>query len=194
MEIPYTVDARPDTGLHNARLGIWLFIASEVMLFGGLVSSYVLLRTGADVWPKGVLEVPLAALNTGVLIMSSMTMVMAWACLRLKAWTRHRMYLGLTVLLGALFLGIKGFEYSQHVRAGELPAHDVFFGLYYTLTGLHALHIAGGLVVMVYLLGPGARLWSRNPEQFINRVEATGLYWHFVDLVWVFLFPMLYLI
>ena len=194
MQIPYTVDTRPDTGLNNARLGIWLFIASEVMLFGGLISSYILLRSGADVWPHHVLAVAPAVFNTAVLVTSSMTMVMAWASLKIGNWARHRTYLAVTILLGVVFLGIKTFEYADHVRAGELPSHDVFFGLYYTLTGLHALHIFGGIVVMVYLLGPGARLWSRSPEQFTNRVEVTGLYWHFVDFVWIFLFPLLYLI
>lgn len=194
MPIPYTVDTRPDTGLNNARLGIWLFIASEVMLFGGLISSYILLRSGADVWPREVLAVAPAALNTAVLITSSMTMVTAWGALKLGDFARHRRNLAITIVLGVVFLGIKTFEYAGHLRAGETPSHDVFLGLYYTLTGLHALHILAGLVVMGYLLGPGARLWSRSPDQFTNRVEATGLYWHFVDFVWIFLFPLLYLI
>lgn len=194
MQIPYTVDVRPDTGLTNAKLGIWLFIASEVMLFAGLFSAYILIRTGASDWPQHDRPVMLAALNTVVLIASSMTMVMAWASLQAKDWAGHRRALVLTILLGTVFLGIKSFEYAGHVAAGELPSHDVYFGLYYTLTGLHALHIAGGLIVLLYFLGPGASLWTRNPGQFTNRIEAAGLYWHFVDLLWMFLFPLLYLL
>lgn len=194
MQIPYTVEPRRDTGLYNAKLGIWLFLASEVMLFGGLFSSYVLLRTGAVDWPRHVLPVGMATVNTAVLIASSLTMVMAWAALKMNAWAKHRMYLAATVVLGLIFLVLKFLEYGEHVRAGELPSHNTFFAIYYTLTAVHAVHIFGGVVVMLYFLGPGATLWRRNPAQFTNRIEATGLYWHFVDFVWIFLFPVLYLL
>lgn len=194
MEIPYSVDTRPDTGLYNAKLGIWLFLASEVMLFAGLFSSYILLRTGSVEWPRHVLPVGMATLNTAILIISSMTMVMAWVSLKLRDFGRHRVFLAATVVLGLAFLGIKLLEYREHIAAGELPSHDTFFALYWTLTGIHALHIAGGLVVMLYFLGPGARLWAERPGQFTNRIESTGLYWHFVDFIWIFLFPLLYLL
>src|SRR5437660_5547572 len=112
MNIPYTVEARPDTGLHNGKLGIWLFLASEVMLFGALFSTYILLRTGADEWPHGELSVPLGAINTIILISSSVTMVMAWASLKMREWAKHRLYLALTVGLAAVFLLIRYFVYS----------------------------------------------------------------------------------
>ena len=194
MDIPYTVETRPDTGLYNGKLGIWLFLASEVMLFGGLFSSYMLIRTGSSTWPQHALSVPMATVNTVVLVSSSITMVMAWASLKMNQWSQHRRYLTLTMLLALVFLVVKGFEYREHLRAGEGPSHDTFFALYFTLTGVHLLHIVGGLVLMAYFLGPGAKLWTRSPEQFTNRIEATGLYWHFVDLVWIFLFPVLYLL
>lgn len=194
MDIPYSVETRPDTGLYNGKLGIWLFLASEVMLFAGLFSSYILLRTGSAEWPRHVLPVGMATLNTALLITSSMTMVMAWASLKMNNWGRHRLFLAATIVLGLAFLGIKFLEYREHIAAGELPSHDTFFALYWTLTGVHALHIAGGLLVMVYFLGPGARLWAERPEQFTNRIESTGLYWHFVDFIWIFLFPLLYLL
>lgn len=194
MEIPYTVEVRPDTGLTNGKLGIWLFLASEVMLFGALFSTYILLRVGAAEWPQGELSVWLGAINTVILISSSVTMVMAWASLKMNDWGKHRLYLGLTVALATLFLVNKYFEYSEHLANGEGPAHSTFLAIYWTLTGLHGLHIIGGIVVMLYLLGPGAALWKKKPEQFANRIEATGLYWHFVDLVWIFLFPVLYLL
>jgi heme/copper-type cytochrome/quinol oxidase subunit 3 len=194
MAIPYTVEPRRDTGLYNGMLGVWLFLASELMLFAGLFSSYILLRTGAVDWPHHALPIALATVNTAVLIASSLTMVMAWASLKMNQWGRHRLYLAATVVLGVLFLVLKFVEYAEHIRAGELPSHNTFFALYYALTAVHALHIAGGLVVMLYFLGPGARLWRRNPAQFTNRVEAAGLYWHFVDFIWIFLFPVLYLL
>jgi cytochrome c oxidase subunit 3 len=193
MNIPYTVEARPDTGLHNSKLGVWLFLASEVMLFGALFSTYIILRLGATEW-HGELSVPLGAVNTVILIASSVTMVMAWASLKLNDWGKHRLYLAATVALALVFLVNKYFEYAEHVHLGELPKTNTFLAIYYTLTGLHGLHIVGGVVVMLYFLGPGARMWKKHPEQFANRIEATGLYWHFVDLVWIFLFPVLYLL
>jgi cytochrome c oxidase subunit III len=194
MNIPYAVGVRPDTGLYNARLAIWLFLASEAMLFGGLFSAYALIRSGSTVWPHHDMNIPLAAFNTAVLIASSMTMVLAWASLKTANWRAHRRYLVVTVVLALLFLGVKSTEYAEHLRRGEGPAHDVFFALYFTMTGLHVLHIVGGVIVMLYFLGPGAALWRRDAEQFTNRIESTGLYWHFVDMVWIFLFPLLYLL
>jgi len=194
MNIPYTVEERPDTGLTNGKLGIWLFLASEVMLFGALFSTYIILRTGAPEWPHGELNVLLGAINTVILITSSVTMVMAWATLKLKDFAKHRLYLIATFLLAGVFLVNKYFEYKDHFDKGETPAHSTFTAIYFTLTGLHGLHIIGGMVVMLYLLGPGAKLWKNNSDQFTNRIEYTGLYWHFVDLVWIFLFPILYLL
>ena len=194
MIIPYTIEARPDSGLPNGKLGIWLFLASEVMLFGALFSSYILLRVGAAEWPRGELSVPLGTFNTIILIASSVTMVMAWASLKMNNWGRHRLFLGLTFLLALVFLINKYFEYAEHLGKGEGPWHSTFFAIYFTLTGLHGLHIVGGMIVMAYFLGPGAKMWMTQPEQFTNRVEYTGLYWHFVDLVWIFLFPVLYLL
>ena len=194
MEIPYIVEPRPDSGLANGKLGIWLFLASEVMLFGALFSTYILLRVGAPEWPHGELSVKLGAVNTVILICSSVTMVMAWASLKLNDWGKHRMYLILTFVLAGVFLVNKYFEYADHFGKGEGPWHSTFLAIYFTLTGLHGLHIVGGMVVMAYFIGPGAGLWKKNPEQFANRIEYTGLYWHFVDLVWIFLFPVLYLL
>ena len=194
MNIPYTVEERPDTGLANGKLGIWLFLASEVMLFGALFSTYIILRIGSVEWPHGELNVGLGAVNTIILITSSVTMVMAWASLKLHNWGRHRLYLIATFLLAGVFLVNKYFEYADHFARGEGPAHSTFLAIYFTLTGLHGIHILGGMAVMLYFIGPGAKLYKSNPDQFVNRIEYTGLYWHFVDLVWIFLFPVLYLL
>src|ERR1700712_2454960 len=121
MNIPYTVEERPDTGLANGKLGIWLFLASEVMLFGALFSTYIILRVGSTEWPHGELNVWLGMFNTFVLIGSSGTMVMAWASLKLNDFAAHRKYLISTVALSALFLVVKYFEYADHFARGEGP-------------------------------------------------------------------------
>jgi heme/copper-type cytochrome/quinol oxidase subunit 3 len=196
MEIPYAVEARPDTGLTNGKLGIWLFLASEVMLFGALFASYIMLRVGAVEWPEGatILNVPLAFTNTLVLITSSVTMVMAWASLMRDQFARFRLYMGATVLCGFGFLIIKYFEYSAKFHHDLLPHRNTFLAIYFTLTGLHGLHVIGGMAINAYFWGPGSKLWHKNPRWFTNRVEHSGLFWHFVDLVWIFLFPVLYLL
>ena len=194
MNIPYTVEERPDTGLTNGKFGIWLFLASEVMLFGALFSAYILLRVGAPEWPHGELSVTLGTINTIILISSSVTMVMAWASLKMNNFSKGRLYLIVTFVLAGIFLVNKYFEYADHFARGEGPWHSTFLAIYFTMTGLHGLHILGGMVVMAYFFGPGTALWHKNPEQYANRIEITGLYWHFVDLVWIFLFPVLYLL
>lgn len=196
MDIPYTYVERRDTGLTNGKIGIWLFLASEVMLFGALFASYILIRTGAQSWPRGdtLLNVPMATVNTIVLISSSVTMVMAWASLMRHRFDTFRLYMGATILFGLVFLVIKYFEYSHHIHEGMLPRTNNFLATYFTLTGLHGLHVIGGMAVNAYLWVSGAKLWKTNPVWFTNRVEYSGLFWHFVDLVWIFLFPTLYLL
>lgn len=255
MEIPYVVHPRQDTGLYNAKVGIWLFLASEVMLFGALFSSYILLRVGAPAgtWPHGLLNVPIGTANTLVLITSSITVVLAWASLKMNQFGKFRLFQACTLLLALTFVVIKSFEYRDkfthyeiilnngsvvdghlvqrtpeyvviHPAAGhgtpaagetagakdhaevrvpvaEIkkiesygPWHNTYLAIYFTLTGLHALHVIGGAIVIGYLWGPGARMWKTDPERFTNRIEVSGLFWHFVDLVWIFLFPVLYLL
>jgi len=258
MEIPYTVQARPDTGLYNAKVGIWLFLASEVMLFGALFSSYILLRVGAPegFWPHLWLNVPVGTCNTIVLITSSITTVMAWASLKMNQFNKFKLYHACTLCLALTFVGIKSYEYHDkfthyeitlkngqildgHLREttpdrlvisghavedrkelydlkalkthpkheeiaiprGDIqkmesygPWHNTYTAIYFTLTGLHALHVIGGAIVIGFLWGPGTKLWRSDPERFTNRIEISGLFWHFVDLVWIFLFPVLYLL
>jgi heme/copper-type cytochrome/quinol oxidase subunit 3 len=197
IEIPYNVKPRKETGLFNAKLGIWLFLASEIMLFGGLFSAYILLRVGSPVWPPSGethLNIPLATLNTFNLILSSWTIVKSWIALKENNIKGFKMFMGITLLCSILFLVIKYFEYSAKFHHGIFPSTDNFFGIYFTLTGLHGLHVIGGLIVNYYLWGPGIKMWDTEPERFTNRIEVAGLYWHFVDLVWIFLFPTLYLL
>ncbi|MEM1059220.1 MAG: cytochrome c oxidase subunit 3 [Verrucomicrobiota bacterium] len=337
--IPYTVSARRDTGLYNAKLGVWLFLASEVMLFGGLFSAYVFLRLGAPegTWPLGKLDWVPGFINTGVLIFSSITVILAWTALKLREWKKFQMWMGITLVCAVGFMCIKAYEYNKkfnhyglfiketaiekyapellaahahvvyhpnsrtyeitgHVKNGAVlqeitalnelidqeptaelrekytqqldglkiklavdeppnipghphenpleelqaqekaeiernverydieeargsvatghddhpvvaisqgdiwrsgyffPSYNSFFAIYYTMTGLHALHVIGGSIVLGYFLFFGAKLYRQNPEHQANRVEVGGLFWHLVDLVWIFLFPILYLL
>ena len=199
MQVPYTVEERPETGLNNSKLGIWVFLASEVMLFGGLFSAYVFLRMAAPVgefayWGSK-LSIPMATVNTLVLISSSVTVIMSWASLKMKDFEKYKMYMGLTLLCALIFLVIKYFEYTGKFHHGIYPSSSTFMAIYFTLTGLHGLHIIGGMIVMGYFWLPaGNKMWHSEPDHFTNRIEVAGLYWHFVDLVWIFLFPILYLL
>ncbi len=199
MEVPYIVEERPETGLNNSKLGIWVFLASEVMLFGGLFSAYVFLRMAAPAgefayWGSK-LSIPMATVNTLVLISSSVTVIMSWASLKMKDFEKYKMYMGLTLLCALIFLVIKYFEYTGKFHHGIYPSSSTFMAIYFTLTGLHGLHIIGGMIVMGYFWLPaGNKMWHSEPDHFTNRIEVAGLYWHFVDLVWIFLFPVLYLL
>jgi heme/copper-type cytochrome/quinol oxidase subunit 3 len=194
IKIPFNEELRPDTGLYNAKLGVWLFLASEVMLFGALFSAYVLLRVAAPIWDNSILNIPMATINTVVLITSSVTMIMSWVSLKMKNLEKYKLYMGLTILCSVIFLIIKYFEYSSKFEHGYYPSTNTFLAIYFTMTGLHMLHVLGGIIVNFYLWIPGAKMWETEPERFTNRIEIAGLYWHFVDLVWIFLFPALYLL
>jgi cytochrome c oxidase subunit 3 len=341
MQIPHEVTARPDTGLYNAKLGIWLFLASEVMLFGGLFSAYIFLRMGADdgYWPHGLLNVPIGTMNTAILIASSVTVVLAWAALKMRNWAQYKLYMAITILCGFVFLVVKltlewpekfvhfgafikkdkwaqyeaylGNEHlekkglaprpeiSGHLEAVEVqvvpekkadleafaaknhlvveaghdpqhpvlvvkghghgvapftaeklvklpgvkpvafevqldevnaepaspdnerphfiprkrsdkiatikaedistwsafaPKHSPYFAVYFTITGLHGLHVLAGVLVFCHFYFFGEKLYRKNPEHMANRVEVGGLFWHFVDLVWIFVFPIFYLL
>ena len=317
MEIPYTVTPRPDTGLTNPKLGIWLFLASEVMLFGGLFAGYIFMRLGAEpwMWPHGWLNVPVGTFNTFVLIASSVTVILSWEALKMRNYKAFKTWLAITWICGLLFLGVKlGYEWpakfnhfgayikkeaaekyeqwlgnegsdgriargqsarlfisghlthqhegesnadykkrehqawadlkdpkvttvkiaaldeengknpksAEHDRAQFWPrdqvelheGHEVvlqksdlvngygpfypklntYLACYFMITGLHGLHVLGGVIVLFYFWGPGSKLYKTNPVQLSNRIEVAGLFWHLVDLVWIFVFPIFYLL
>jgi cytochrome c oxidase subunit III len=193
--IPYIDEPRPDTGVTNAKLGIWLFLASEVMLFGGLFSAYIILRINNPQWESwsSILNVPLATVNTLFLISSSITVVLSWASLMRKQFDKYRLYTILTLLFGVGFMVIKYFEYTAKFHHGLYPSSNAFLAIYFTMTGLHGLHVVGGMAALAYLCWPGSKLWKTRPVWFTQRVECAGLFWHLVDLVWIVLFPILYL-
>jgi cytochrome c oxidase subunit 3 len=291
MEIPYTVSTRPDTGLWNAKVGIWLFLASEVMLFGALFSAYIFLRLDAlpGMWPHGLLNVPIGTMNTAILIMSSVTVVLAWAALKMRRYRTYWWCMLATIMCGIIFLFVKLYfewpqkfqhygaylkpealekyeqylgnhrlaekglaprlEISGHLENREAltdprvkeyeiavdavnaqpenpamdrphfiplpisdkvakiekqdveyltsfgPWHSTYFASYFTITGLHGLHVLGGVLVFIYMWLPvSKKIYQTNPEHLANRVEVSGLFWHFVDLIWIFVFPLFYLL
>jgi cytochrome c oxidase subunit III len=195
VDIPYATKPQPETALIIPRLGIWLFLASEVMLFGSLFAAYALLRMGAPSWPdqSAVLNVGLALVNTAVLLSSSVMLAMAVRALRARNGSRFRLLMGAAIAAGILFLAVKGLEYKEKFDHGQYPSTNNFLGLYFTMTAIHALHVAGGIVVNAYLWGPGLRMSASQPARFQNRVEIAGIYWHFVDLIWIALVVVVYL-
>ncbi|TPW21893.1 MAG: Cytochrome c oxidase, subunit III [Elusimicrobia bacterium] len=184
-----------NTGVPDGKLAIWLFLASEVMLFGTLFTTYIVLRTAAASWPVGweVLNVPLATLNTFILIASSVTIVMAHAKASAKDKAGFYRFMAFTVLLSFGFLVVKAFEYGHKFHLGIAPSTSIFYAIYFTTTGLHGFHVIGGIVWNL-----GLMWWASkdgwDDRLFLGRVEYAGLYWHFVDVVWIFLFPALYLL
>jgi cytochrome c oxidase subunit 3 len=183
-----------EQSLETAKLGIWCFLATEVLLFGGLFTAYAVFRISQpQMFHTEYLKLDrlFGAVNTVVLICSSLTVAMGIAAIRRGKQRMLKLCLILTLLLAAVFLGVKYAEYAEHIALGELPGTNNFFSLYYMLTGLHAIHVLAGMsalsamVVMAYQ--------GKFSAEYHNPVEITGLYWHFVDLVWIYLFPMLYL-
>lgn len=183
------------TTIPSGKLGMWTFLASEIMLFGAFISSYIVLHMGSPnfgVPPMEVLGRPLATFNTFVLITSSVTMVLALAAIQKDDVKGLIRYMAVTSILGLAFLGIKAYEYHHKLHAGITPTSSLFGSFYYTMTGLHALHMLGGLGFNLYIIIRAAQ--GRFSSRRFERVEYAGLYWHFVDLVWVILFPLFYLV
>lgn len=183
------------TGITNGKIAMWLFLGSEVMFFTGLIGAYIVLRFGqpAGNWPKPwkTLNVPLTALNTFFLICSSVTLV--WALQSIQAGKALKGKLGLlaTTLIGATFVGIQVVEYLDLYDKGMTLDVNIFGSCFYTMTGFHGAHVFAG-VISLAVLTVMAFLNKFNPTYFAP-VEITGLYWHFVDLVWIILFAIVYL-
>jgi heme/copper-type cytochrome/quinol oxidase subunit 3 len=186
--IPFTIERRPDTGVNNVTLGLWLFIASEVMLFGALFSAYALLRVSAVDWPSGrdVLMLTFGAANTVVLLHVT---AFAWRA-RTASPNAARRWLTISSVFALAFLVLKSVEFAGEIRSGLAPAANTFLAMYFTLTGLHALHVIAGLVANVWAFAGALRV---SPEQVAGRARAIALYWVFVDIVWFLIFGLMYL-
>lgn len=191
--IPYTVERRPDTGVNNVQLGIWLFLASEAMLFGGLFSAYFTLRAGSlEPWQPFLAHRALATVNTVLLLGAGTALVFGVRMARARRIPAFRGWMAAGVLLSVAFLGVKALEYFDAVAMGWYPRTSTQWATYYLLTGVHALHVVGGVLVNVRLAATGTAAWRGSAPAVINRVEAAALYWYFVDLIWIILFVLLY--
>jgi len=189
----------------TASLGMWVFLVTELMFFGGLFLVYIVYRYA---YPRAFalgsheLDIVLGTTNTVVLIASSLTMALAVRSAQIGRRRPLVVCLVLTMILGSVFLGIKAYEYHHKYVERLVPGPDfrfpgeeharIFFSLYFAMTGLHALHMIIGIGVLAVMLVMGAR--GRFGPQYHNPIECSGLYWHFVDIVWIFLFPLLYLV
>ena len=186
--IPYTTERRGDTGATNITLGIWLFLASEIMLFGSLFSAYALIRASADTWPVGrvLLQPSLAFVNTFVLIGCTASIWRARSRDPLEAMGA----LAASTFMAFAFLVVKGAEYRFDISAGLVPSASTFLALYFTLTGLHALHVLVGGLVNAWVIASARRV---RPALTAARVRAVSLYWVFVDVIWFVILVLFYL-
>ncbi|MBI5189381.1 MAG: cytochrome c oxidase subunit 3 family protein [Nitrospirae bacterium] len=189
--------AHADAGLayESSKLGIWIFLGTEVLLFGGLFLAYAVFRIKyPELFHRDHLELnrTLGTVNTVVLICSSLSVAAGITAIRNGKADVLKKSLVVTLLLGATFLAIKYFEWSEDFAHGIYPGTDVFFSLYFMMAGVHGFHVLCGLLVMAWLLVQAGR--GRFSAEYSTPVELTGIYWHFVDLVWIYLYPMFYLI
>jgi len=180
---------RSAAGLPTGRLGVWWVIASEVVIFGGLLSSYVMHRLAHDAWAAQAAHTNMwiGAFNTWVLLTSSLCAGLGHKAAESGDGPKAARFIYLTMLGGATFIVVKAFEWTSEISHGFTITSSTFWSFYYTAAGLHALHVIAGVVIMAFVAADA----RRNLE--LHRVELIGIYWHFVDIVWIFLFPLLYI-
>ncbi|UCG60361.1 MAG: cytochrome c oxidase subunit 3 family protein [Candidatus Zixiibacteriota bacterium] len=191
----------------SAKLGMWIFLITEVLLFGGLFCAYAIYRSwNPDIFHNAHVHLDIFAgtLNTVVLITSSVTMALAIRSMQLGNRPATLKFLITTLLLAAVFLVVKYFEYSHKIHLGQLPGKfytfggiegtnpHIFFSVYFLMTGLHGFHVLAGMGVITWLIVRTQR--NAFSAEYYTPVEMTGLYWHLVDLIWIFLFPLFYLV
>ena len=182
------------TGLSNEKIAMWAFLGSECLLFGALISTYLLYRGRSVVGPlpKDVYDIPYTSVSSFVLLMSSLTMVLALSAMQRRDQRRMRVWLLTTALLGATFIGGQVYEFTVFYRAG-LSLHENLFGSsFFVLTGFHGAHVTIGILMLLSLFAISAK--GRLAENKVETVELIGLYWHFVDVVWIVIFTVVYLI
>lgn len=191
----------------SAKLGMWVFLLTEILLFGGLFVTYAVFRSwNPDMFYNAhkQLNVTLGTMNTVVLITSSVTVALAIRSIQLNRKKQSIALLAATLTLAAVFLVIKYFEYSHKFHLGQLPGKfytytglkgtnpHIFFSVYFAMTGLHGLHVMAGMIVISIMIIRTSR--NKFSSEYYTPVELTGLYWHLVDIIWIYLFPLLYLI
>jgi cytochrome c oxidase subunit 3/cytochrome o ubiquinol oxidase subunit 3 len=182
------------TGLSNTKLAMWVFLGSDCLLFGALISTYLLLRHRAvqGLGPEDVFDIPFTSVSSFVLLMSSLTMALAVASLTRGDVRRNRVWLVTTAMLGATFIGGQVYEFTTFYREGLGYTTNIFGSAFYTLTGFHGVHVSVGIIMLMSLFVMSIR-GKLGPER-AETVEIVGLYWHFVDIVWILIFTVVYLI
>jgi len=182
------------TGLSNNKLAMWIFLGSECLLFGGLISTYMLYRGrhSENLGPDQVWDIPFTSASSFVLLMSSLTMVLAVTAARRKDDRNTNLWLTVTALLGSLFVAGQVYEFTTFYREGLGFTTSLFSSSFYTLTGFHGVHVTVGVIMLLATVG--MILKRRVPGDKAEVVEIVGLYWHFVDIVWILIFTLVYLI
>ena len=180
---------RSATGIPTGRLAIWWVLASEVVIFGGLLASYLMFRLGHPEWANAaaVTNTWIGAFNTFVLLTSSFTAVLAHQAAENGDGKQAAKYLMMTIAGALIFLTVKSFEWYHEISEGYTITANGFWSFYYTAAGLHAAHVIAGAIIMAFIAADAAK------GRELQRVELIGIYWHFVDVVWIFLFPLLYI-
>jgi heme/copper-type cytochrome/quinol oxidase subunit 3 len=180
---------RAATGIPTGRLAVWWVLASEVVIFGGLLASYLMFRIGHPEWAEAASHTNtwIGAFNTFVLLSSSFTAVLAHQAAEKNDGKTAARYLMFTILGALIFLGVKSYEWTVEITAGYTITANGFWSFYYTAAGLHAAHVIAGAIIMAFIARDAAKGVA------LHRVELIGIYWHFVDVVWIFLFPLLYI-
>ncbi len=180
---------RSATGIPTGRLAVWWVIASEIVIFGGLLGSYIMHRIGHPEFGgyAAHTNTVAGAFNTFVLLTSSLSAVLAHKAAEAKDGPKAFKFLWLTFLGGLVFLTVKSFEWHHEISEGFTITRNAFWSFYYCAAGLHACHIIGGMIIMAIIS------FDVKQNKELQRVELIGLYWHFVDVVWIFLFPLLYI-
>ena len=182
------------TGLSHNKLGMWVFLGSECLLFGALISTYLLYRGRfADgPAPGDIFDIPFTSVSSFVLLMSSLTMVLALSALQRGDERNNRLWLLTTALLGAVFVGGQVYEFTTFLREGLGYTTSPFSSAFFTLTGFHGVHVSLGVIFLMSLYVSSAR--GKLHKERAETVELIGLYWHFVDIVWIFIFTVIYLV
>ena len=182
------------TGLSNNKLAMWMFLGSECLLFGGLISTYMLYRGRhpGTPGPSQLFAIPFTSVSSFVLLMSSLTMVLAVSAAQRKDDRNTSLWLTVTALLGATFVGGQVFEFTEFYNEGVGFTTSLFGSSFYTLTGFHGVHVTVGIIMLMATVGIINR--SKVPGDKAEVIELIGLYWHFVDIVWIVIFTLVYLI
>lgn len=182
------------TGLNSWKVGFWTFIGSECLFFASLISTYMVYKGRSVVgpYPEEILDIPLTSISTFILLMSSLSMVLALDAVQRGNKKLSLIWLGGVILLGAGFLGFQVYEFNHFVHEGLTIGTNVFGSSFFVLTGFHGAHVAGGVIWMITLWIMAAR--NKLPPSGALKVEIAGLYWHFVDIVWIVIFTLVYLI